>query len=63
MDHYEIRLSRKTGGPVVYSSTYFSDYAAIRGARFLAQPDDGIEIWKGVSCIYHDTVRDRPGEA
>lgn len=54
MENYEIRFSKKTGGSVVFSSSYFSDYAAIRGARLLAEAEDEIEIWKGVSCIYHD---------
>lgn len=53
MQHYEIRLVRHSG-PVVYSSRYISDYAALRSARLMATPDDGIEIWRGMECIYRD---------
>ena len=56
VEKYEIRLVRKDGGPVVYASTYISDYAALRGARHLATPEDGIEIWRGMHCIYRDRV-------
>jgi hypothetical protein len=57
MEKYEIRLVRKNGGPVVYASTYISDYAAVRGARILAAAEDSIEIWRGMHCIYRDQFR------
>ena len=57
MEKYEIRLVRKEGGPVVYASTYISDYAAVRGARSLAAAEDSIEIWRGMHCIYRDPFR------
>jgi hypothetical protein len=57
MEKYEIRLVRKDGGPVVYASTYISDYAAVRGARSLATAEDSIEIWRGMHCIYRDQFR------
>jgi hypothetical protein len=56
MEKYEIRLVRKDGGPVVYASTYVSDYAAMRGARTLAGAEDRIEIWRGMHCIYRDQL-------
>jgi len=54
MENYEIRLVRRQGQSVVYASTYLSDYAAVRGARMMAGSDDGIEIWRGMHCIYRD---------
>ena len=57
MEKYEIRLVRKDGGPVVYASTYMSDYAALRGARHMAGAEDSIEIWRGMDCIYRDHFR------
>lgn len=57
MESYEIRLIRKPGSSVVYASSYISDYAAVRGARMLAEVGDGIEIWRGIHCIYQDETR------
>jgi hypothetical protein len=67
MENYEIRLVRGQGQSVVYASTYISDYAALRGARMIARSEDGIEIWRGMHCIYRDRA-DRiagrpPGQA
>lgn len=53
MQYYEIRLVRRDG-PTVTSSHYASDYAAVRSARSMASPDDVVEIWRGVECIYRD---------
>jgi hypothetical protein len=53
MQYYEIRLVRQ-GGPTVMSSRYASDYAAVRSARSMASPDDMVEIWRGMECIYRD---------
>lgn len=58
MQYYEIRLVRQDG-PTILSSRYVSDYAALRSARAMAAPDDGVEIWRGMECIY----RDGPGRA
>jgi hypothetical protein len=53
MHYYEIRLVRQ-GGPMVLSSRYASDYAAVRSARAMATSDDVVEIWRGMECIYRD---------
>jgi hypothetical protein len=61
MENYEIRLVRRQGKSVVYASTYISDYAALRGARMMARSEDGIEIWRGMHCIYRDGANDGAG--
>jgi len=63
MENYEIRLVRKQGKSIVYASTYISDYAALRGARMIANSEDGIEIWRGMHCIYRDSARATAGQA
>ncbi|MBV9550769.1 MAG: hypothetical protein JO256_13955 [Alphaproteobacteria bacterium] len=62
MEQYEIRLVPPEGGVKIFSSTYISDYAAMRSARMLAANDDRIEIWRGMHCIFQDK-RDSAGEA
>lgn len=56
MQYYEIRLVRQDG-PTVLSSRYVSDYAALRSARSMAMPEDSVEIWRGMECIYRDGPR------
>lgn len=63
MENYEIRLVRKQGPSVVYASTYMSDYAALRGARMMADSEDGIEIWRGMHCIFRDGADTRADQA
>jgi hypothetical protein len=41
-------------GPTVLSSRYVSDYSALCSARAMASPDDGVEIWRGMECIYRE---------
>lgn len=58
MEQYEIRVVRQKDKPAVYTYTYASDYAALRGARELAGADGRLEIWRGIHCIYQD----KPGQ-
>jgi hypothetical protein len=51
MHEYEIRILQANGLPAILTSEIqFSDFAAIRSARKMA---DGrlFEVWKGLECI------------
>jgi hypothetical protein len=53
MNTYEIRIGREgIKSPDIYSSSHFSDYAAVRHAKKLATNDDLIEVWRGAICVY-----------
>lgn len=52
MSAYEIRIL-PPGKPIrLYAASLLGDHAAIRRAQTLAQAGDGIEVWRGLTCIY-----------
>lgn len=49
---FEIRIRKKSGLPLVYSTVLTSAFAAIRRARSLAEAGDLIEVWQGLQCVF-----------
>lgn len=60
MAHYQIRLTRKAAGPLILMADHASDFAAVRNARALARPGDGIEIWNGDRCVFSNPEAHTP---
>jgi hypothetical protein len=60
MAHYQIRLSRRTAGPLILMADHCNDGEAVRRARALARPGDGIEIWNGDCCVYSNAEAHTP---
>jgi len=52
MNEYEIRILRHDNQPLVISSRFLGDFHAIRRGQSMAQPDEGVEIWRGMTCLY-----------
>ena len=53
LDAYEIRVMRRQSRvPVVYACSQVNDHAAIRRAKSLARDGDGVEVWRGLDCVY-----------
>lgn len=53
LDAYEIRIMKKQSRfPVVYSCSQASDHAAIRRAKSLIDEGDGVEVWRGLDCVF-----------
>jgi hypothetical protein len=52
MQDYEIRIIKKSGLPQVYKAVLASTFAAVRGARSLAEVGDLIEVWQGLQCVF-----------
>jgi hypothetical protein len=52
MQNYQIRLLKPGAAPQVYDGRYLGDFHAIRRAQMLAGEDDGVEVWRGMDCIY-----------
>lgn len=52
MQEYEIRILRHDNRPLVISSRFLGDFHAIRRGQAMAQPDEGVEIWRGMKCLY-----------
>jgi hypothetical protein len=53
MPSYDIRfLKWRDGAKPVYRITETSDFAAICAARKAAESGDGVEVWRGMDCIY-----------
>lgn len=52
MENYEIRIVKKGNAPVIYACPQVSDHAAIRRAQSLAGPEDQVEVWRELSCVY-----------
>ena len=38
--------------PLVVSSRFLGDFHAIRRAQAMAEEDEGLEVWRGMKCIY-----------
>jgi hypothetical protein len=58
MQLYEIRLLKADGKPSsVFATSQASDYAAVRRALRLAAEQDGVEVWRGMECVYSDDRR------
>lgn len=53
MDAYEIRIVKKQSRtPVIYACAQASDHAAIRRAKSLIEDGDGVEVWRGLDCVF-----------
>ena len=52
MDDYEIRILKEDGQQLVVEVRLMGDHAAIRRARTLATDSDGVEVWRGMTCVY-----------
>ena len=58
MDTYEIRiLKRRSRKPMIHACIQASDHAAIRRAKSLIEEGDGVEVWRGLDCVF---VQDMP---
>jgi hypothetical protein len=63
MNQYEIRVLRHDNQPLVISSRFLGDFHAIRRGQAMAQEDEGVEIWRGMNCLYRReplTIRHAP---
>ena len=62
MAQYEIRICKQSGADsLVYACQFFTDAAAIQAAQRIAHGvDDGVEIWRGMDCVYRSTAE--PGQ-
>jgi len=52
LENYEIRIVKKGRPAVIYASPQASDYAAVRRAKSLAGPEDQVEVWRELDCVY-----------
>lgn len=52
MQQYEIRVLRNNNKPLVISSRFLGDFHAIRRGQAMAEEDEGVEIWRGMTCLY-----------
>jgi hypothetical protein len=52
MNQYEIRVLRHDNRPLVISSRFLGDFHAIRRGQAMAEEDEGVEIWRGMKCLY-----------
>ena len=61
MQRYEIRiLGADNRAESVVSAIQINDFAAIRRAQSLLEPGQGVEVWRGMTCIFarsHRAVR------
>jgi hypothetical protein len=53
MQRYEFRiLGADNGAKSILSAIHIDDFAAIRRAQSLLAPGQGVEVWRGVTCIF-----------
>lgn len=52
MHQYEIRVLRENNRPLIVSSRFLGDFHAIRRGQAMAEEDEGVEVWRGMKCIY-----------
>jgi hypothetical protein len=53
LDAYEIRITKKQSRtPMIYACSQASDHAAIRRAKSLIEQGDGVEVWRGLDCVF-----------
>jgi hypothetical protein len=57
---YEIRVLKRSGGPVIMVTHHVSDFAAVRYGHTLAQQGDGLEVWTDKGCIYSGAAAGAP---
>lgn len=56
MEHYEIRILRQNEQPLIFASRFLGDFHAIRRGQAMAQDDEGVEVWRGMKCLYRREV-------
>ena len=52
MHQYEIRILGDNNRPLVVSSSFLGDFHAIRRGQAIAEDDEGLEVWRGMKCVY-----------
>ena len=52
MQQYEIRILHRNSRPTVVQSRFLGDFHAIRRGQAMAHPDEGVEVWRGMKCLY-----------
>jgi hypothetical protein len=53
LDSFEIRIVKKQSqSSVIHACSQMNDHAAIRRARSLIEDGDGVEVWRGLDCVY-----------
>jgi hypothetical protein len=52
MHQYEIRVLRDNNRPLIVSSRFLGDFHAIRRAHAMAEEEEGLEVWRGMKCLY-----------
>lgn len=53
MRRYEFRiLGADNRAKSVLSAIHINDFAAIRRAQSLLEPGQGVEVWRGMTCIF-----------
>jgi hypothetical protein len=54
MAEYQIRIFERGGRCAAYSCHCGSVFAAVRRAKAIATPDDSIEVWFEMECVFYD---------
>jgi hypothetical protein len=53
MRRYQFRiLGSDNRAKSVLSAIHINDFAAIRRAQSLLEPGQGVEVWRGMTCIF-----------
>lgn len=52
MNQYEIRILRHDNQPLIVTSRFLGDFHAIRRGQAMAEEDEGVEVWRGMKCLY-----------
>lgn len=52
MHQYEIRILHRNSRPTVVTSRFLGDFQAIRRGQAMAREDEGVEVWRGMTCLY-----------
>jgi hypothetical protein len=52
MEQYEIRILHRNSRPTILRSRFLGDFHAIRRGQAMAHEDEGVEVWRGMKCLY-----------
>ena len=56
MHQYEIRFLRENNRPLIISGRFLGDFHAIRRSQEMAEEDEGLEVWRGMKCIFRREI-------
>lgn len=56
MQQYDIRIQPRNGGNRAVRASLAGDLQAIHRARQLADGEEGLEVWRGMDCIYRREI-------